>query len=118
MTLPDLDDFSERAYYVIRQIPEGSVATYGQIAFLAGAPRAARAVGTLLRRVIENQQDDVPWARVINAQGRISSKGDMPRAERQRRILQREGVDVSASLKVDLDVHEWQPDHGFWAVAW
>ncbi len=117
MELPELETFSERVYWVVAQVPSGAVASYGQIAHLAGAPRAARAVGTLMRRSKENGHEDVPWQRIINSKGAIAFKGDTLRAEHQVRLLVAEGV-VFDDYSCDMDTFEWSPDHAYWAVEW
>ena len=83
--------FVARVLAIVRAIPEGRVASYGQVATLAGSPRAARAVGGVLKAHVE-PASDVPWQRVINAAGRISFKGDTGRAWLQRSLLEAEGV--------------------------
>lgn len=113
----DLDNFRDRVLWLVRQIPEGKVATYGQVAHLAGAPRAARAVGNVLRGTIGEDIAPLPWQRVINARGAISFKGDLARAELQRRLLRAEGV-VFDDWRCDLDVHEWEPDQDYWHTDW
>ena len=117
MDLPELDTFSERVYWLVGQVPRGSVASYGQIAHLAGAPRAARAVGTLMRRAKENGHEDVPWQRIINGKGGISFKGDTLRAEHQLRLLTEEGVPFE-DYSCDFETYEWSPERSFWEVDW
>lgn len=92
----------ERIFAVIRRIPPGRVATYGQIARLAGRPRAARQIGYALHRC----PPGLPWHRVINAQGRISLPADSTSALTQRRRLTQEGVTFIGS-RVDLAHHGW-----------
>ena len=113
MELPDLHEFSERVYWVVEHVPDGRVVSYGQVAFYAGSYGAARAVGTLLRNSLANGVD-VPWQRVINAQGGISFKGDVDRARRQKLLLEREGITFTNDWKLDLDAHQWEPDTAFW----
>jgi O-6-methylguanine DNA methyltransferase len=100
----------EKIYAAIRRIPKGRVATYGQIAALAGLPRRARMVGQALRATPD--EVDVPWQRVVNAQGTISSRGDsIGWAEGyQRHLLEEEGVVFSKSGRIDLDRFGWDPD--------
>jgi methylated-DNA-protein-cysteine methyltransferase-like protein len=107
------ESFKERVYWIVSQIPSGKVATYGQIATYAGRPRAARAVGNLLRDSLSNGAR-VPWQRVINASGGISSKGDLARAELQRRLLSDEGAIVSRRGHCSLREFRWQPQDPFW----
>ncbi|MEA2602550.1 MAG: methylated-DNA-protein-cysteine methyltransferase related protein [Acidobacteriota bacterium] len=99
----------EAIYATIRRIPLGKVATYGQIAALAGLPRRARLVGAALRETPDGL--DIPWQRVINAGGRVSPRGDLGVAEGyQRHLLEEEGVVFSASGRVDLERFGWDPD--------
>jgi methylated-DNA-protein-cysteine methyltransferase related protein len=90
---------------MVRRVPRGYVVTYGQIATLLGSPRVARQVGYAMAAV--RPGDDVPWHRVINAQGRISHRGDVGRAQRQRELLEAEGVVFDQSERVDLQRHRW-----------
>src|SRR6201994_3404282 len=90
-----------RFYAVIQRIPRGRVATYGQIAALAGLPRRARMVGQALRSTPDGVE--VPWHRVINAQGTISPRGGSGwGGGYQRHLLEEEGVVFSRSGKIDL----------------
>lgn len=95
-------------YAVVRQIPAGHVATYGQVAELANLGRGARLVGYALYRVTHDLA--VPWHRVINAKGEISESpfrhGD---DQLQRHLLEQEGVQFSAAGKVSLATYRWQP---------
>lgn len=109
----ELDEFADRVYWLAQQVPRGRVVSYGQLALYAGSPRAARAVGTLMRRSLANGVE-VPWQRVINASGGISFKGDLARAELQRRLLEDEGVVFAPNGRCDLDEYRWQPDVLFW----
>jgi methylated-DNA-protein-cysteine methyltransferase-like protein len=98
----------EAIYAVVRQIPEGKVATYGQVAELASLPGQARLVGYALYRV---QAPDVPWHRVINAKGEISqSPFRYGSDDAQRSLLEQEGIQFSASGKVSLRDYRWQPE--------
>jgi methylated-DNA-protein-cysteine methyltransferase-like protein len=81
--------------------------TYGQVALLAGAPRAARQVGGVLNRV--RQPDQVPWQRVINAEGMISTYR-IGAGELQRALLEAEGVKFDADGRVDLRLFRWDPE--------
>jgi methylated-DNA-protein-cysteine methyltransferase-like protein len=99
----------DRIYTVVRQIPYGRVATYGQVAQLANMAGKARLVGYALFRV--DVQSDVPWHRVINAKGEISESpfrkgGDYL----QRSLLEAEGVEFNRSGKVNFKQYRWQPD--------
>ncbi len=81
--------FHAAVYAVVRQIPEGCITTYGDVAAVLGTPRVARHVGWALAAL---RVDDVPWHRVVNARGTISFRGDTPRAVLQRQRLEAEGV--------------------------
>lgn len=99
-------DSHRRIYAVVGNIPEGKVATYGQIATLAGLPRQARLVGYALHSCPKN----LPWHRVINAQGRISLPSDATSAMMQRRRLQAEGITFLGG-KIELARYRWEPDN-------
>ena len=109
----DLDDFTDRVYWLARQIPYGRVVTYGQLAMYAGSPRAARAVGSIMKKSVR-EGVEIPWHRVINAQGGISYKGDLGRAELQRRLLEDEGVSFDRRGRCELGEVRWEPDVIFW----
>lgn len=101
-------NFFDRVYAVVRMIPRGQVASYGQIAALLGHPRAARTVGWALNALRDNDIHDVPWQRVINSQGRISiSRADLG-AELQRALLEEEGVEFDYRGHVDLGRFGWE----------
>lgn len=109
----ELDEFSDRVYWIVQQVPPGEVVTYGQVAMLAGSPNAARAVGNLMKRSLR-EYVELPWQRVINASGGISFKGDLARAELQLDLLQAEGVGFDKRRKCDLDAVRWNPDVVLW----
>ncbi len=94
-------------YRVVRRIPAGRVATYGQVAALAGMPGAARQVGWALHALTD--ADDVPWQRVLNARGEISRRGESEIEGLQRSLLEAEGVDFDAAGRVDLRIYGWRP---------
>ncbi len=95
----------ERIYSVVKQIPYGKVASYGQIATLSGYYRQARQVGYALHAV---PSDEIPWHRVINAQGKISLNLEMGGAV-QRKLLENEGVVFSPADVISLKEYQWQP---------
>jgi methylated-DNA-protein-cysteine methyltransferase-like protein len=97
----------QHIYRVVRRIPSGKVATYGQIASLAGIPRQARRVGYALHALPRGS--DVPWQRVINARGQVSERS-MPGLEAmQRAALESEGVVFDSRGRVDLARYQWHP---------
>ena len=98
-------NFYEAVYRVVERIPEGRVMTYGQIAAILGAPRASRAVGYALRVCPKW----LPWQRVINAQGKISARGDVERPDHQRLLLEEEGVHFGLDDTCDLKQLRWEP---------
>ena len=95
-------------YAVVRQIPRGQVATYGQVAALANLAGKARLVGYALYRVVES--DAVPWHRVINAQGRVSESPHRNGSDDlQRVLLEAEGIEFRRNGTIDLSRYRWQP---------
>ncbi|WP_312268741.1 MGMT family protein [Pseudescherichia sp.] len=101
--MADNDSFPQRVWQIVAAIPPGSVTTYGEVARLAGSPRAARQVGGVLRRLPEGST--LPWHRVVNRQGQISLTG--PDLQRQRQALLADGVQVSGSGIIDLARYRW-----------
>ncbi len=96
-----------RIYRVVRRIPRGRVATYGQVAMLAGLPGHARQVGYALHAL--GAGSEVPWHRVINVRGEVSLRS-APGWERvQRQLLEEEGVDFDARGRVALERYRWWP---------
>jgi methylated-DNA-protein-cysteine methyltransferase-like protein len=96
-------------YAVVAQVPKGCVATYGQIAELAGLPRRARLVGYALSALATNNR--LPWHRVVNAKGQVSARGDGGvAAQAQRKRLEREGIRFDANGTISLALYRWQPD--------
>ena len=93
---------------VVRRIPRGRVATYGQVAALAGLPGQARLVGYVLYAAATDGA--LPWHRVINAQGRISARGEGPGASVLQRLrLEQEGIPFDARGRVSLERWGWRP---------
>ena len=96
--------FKDRVLATVRRIPPGRVATYGDVAELAGRPRAARAVGNIMR---DCRRRDVPCHRVIAAGGRSGGYGDSEMLKRS--LLATEGIIVSGLRTRDLDRNLWRP---------
>src|SRR3954470_19697984 len=94
-----------RIHRVVSRIPRGRVATYGQVARLAGLARQARLVGYAMHALPAGTR--VPWQRVVNAKGEISLPGQS--AARQRNLLEAEGVRFDARGRIDLDRFLWRP---------
>lgn len=100
--------YHRRFYAVIARVPRGRVATYGQVAALAGLPRHARMVGQALHALPNGS--DLPWQRVINTRGEVSPRA-MPGWDAfQRHLLEAEGVRFDAAGRVDLNRYLWDPD--------
>lgn len=101
--------FSEKVYKTVKLIPEGKVATYGQIAAMIGNPRSARLVGFALRR-LGLEERDIPWWRVINSTGWISINHGEGGVEKniQRILLMEDGVKVDSEYKIDLTEYLWR----------
>ncbi len=109
--------FSTEVYRFVARVPKGKVVTYGQVAAWLGAPRAARAVGTALRRLPRPLARRVPWQRVINASGGVSFRGDVVRVEEQRWLLEDEGIRFDRG-KIDLATYRWRGPRRWKAPAW
>lgn len=103
-------DRYRQIYRVVACIPRGRVATYGQIAQLAGLPGRARLVGQALAVLTDSA---IPWQRVVNSRGEISPRADGPAAaDLQRRRLEAEGVRFDAAGRIALARHQWWPEFG------
>ena len=99
---------SRRAIYAaVAGIPSGRVATYGQVAALAGLPGQARQVGYALAAIPESLE--LPWHRVINARGQVSARKRTLLHRLQRQLLEGEGIEFQAG-RVDLGRFRWDPD--------
>jgi methylated-DNA-protein-cysteine methyltransferase related protein len=101
-----------RIYEVVRQIPHGRVASYGQVATVVGASVTARQVGDAMAALRDHHpQPPVPWQRVINAQGKVST------GPQQQALLEAEGVLFNAKGHTDLRRFGWQGPDAEWAAA-
>ena len=107
MRIADEPSYRERVYEIVRQIPKGRVMTYGQIAEILGEGYTARTVGYVMHGA---DSENVPWQRVINAQGKCSTgKMTLP-VNLQQSILESEGIKFNASGKCDLNAYFWVPE--------
>ncbi len=95
----------ERIYEVVCQIPKGTVATYGQVAFLAGNPRWARVVGYALHR--NPRPGEIPCHRVVSREGRVAPAFAFGGEHVQRELLEAEGILFEADGHIDLSVYGW-----------
>jgi methylated-DNA-protein-cysteine methyltransferase related protein len=102
-----MESFTERAIDVIRNIPEGKVMTYGQIASLAGSPRGARQVVRILHSM--SKKYHLPWHRVINSKGEIGIRDDESFHE-QVFSLQSEGVEIVSNRFINLEKYKFNPE--------
>jgi methylated-DNA-protein-cysteine methyltransferase-like protein len=109
----------ERIYETIRDIPRGRVASYGQVAEIAGIPRGARQVGWALKHAPAGNA--LPWHRVITASGKIAFEAGSTQYEKQKKLLLREDVAVVAG-RIDMSKYRWEPqlDELLWkpSSAW
>jgi methylated-DNA-protein-cysteine methyltransferase-like protein len=98
----------EKIYAIVKQIPSGKLATYGQIADLAGLYGKARLVGYALFQV--DVTSDIPWQRVVNAKGEISYSPARCGADRlQKNLLEKEGIEFDRRDRIDLNKYRWHP---------
>ena len=109
MTLYDpekIPDFYQQVYQIVSRIPRGKVATYGQIAALAGRPFAARAVGTAMKRTPEYL--NLPCHRVISQSGRLTASCAFGGPGRLRKLLEEEGIGFRENGSVDMKHYRWR----------
>lgn len=104
----------ERVYAIVRVIPAGKVATYGQVASIVGNC-TARMVGYALAALPAGY--DVPWHRVINAQGKVSPRDHSESTALQRQLLEDEGIRFNAAGKVDFRQVRWKGPALDWLLA-
>ena len=98
----------DEVYRVVRRIPDGKVATYGQIAAILGNPRWARAVGYALH--VNPDPEHVHCFKVVNREGRLAPAFAFGGEEIQKLLLERSGVEVRADNSVDLSRYLWIPE--------
>ena len=102
--------FYQQVKKLTKKIPRGRVASYGQIAALISTPRAARIVGWALHTM--DTEHGVPWHRVINSKGYITTTCETHTADVQKHLLEKEGVEVERKDNlwwVDLNLYQWRP---------
>lgn len=105
------DSSYRKIWAVVSKIPRGRVATYGQVARMAGLPSHARLAGYALHALPATSP--VPWHRVVNAKGEVSSRRDGSGHDRlQRVMLEREKVRFDPNGRIDLAAHRWRPADG------
>lgn len=101
-------NFFERVYEVVKCVPRGKVTTYGQVAFLAGSPRAARQVGYALH--VNPDPEGIPCYRVVNRFGGLAPAFAFGGREAQAALLRADGVEVDENFTVDLRKYIWSGD--------
>lgn len=105
--------FKQNVIKSIQMVPYGNVASYGQIAAMAGHPRAARQVGWILNSLEDNTEGskyNLPWWRIVNNQGRISIKGTkFHDANKMKQKLESEGIVVKDDLTFDIELYRFRP---------
>lgn len=108
--LPEI--LKRRVDALVQLVPAGNVSTYGDIAALLGGGIDARTVGYALNAIPKNETATVPWQRVVNAQGGISTKGLL-----QRHLLEGEGVVFAPNNRIDLKQYRWPGPTAAWAAC-
>ena len=97
--------FKDEVIQIVKQIPYGRVTTYGTVAILAGLPRGGRLVGGILH--FNSEELELPWQRVINRHGFISTKCPEHVKALQKALLEQEGIEVSSDFMIDLKKYGW-----------
>ncbi|HEY0607175.1 MAG TPA: MGMT family protein [Herpetosiphonaceae bacterium] len=100
-----------RIYEVVSAVPSGTVSTYGDIATIVGGGIDAWTIGQALNQVPKDREQEIPWQRIINAQGGISTKGLL-----QRKLLEDEGVEFNEQNKIELRRFRWSGPAAEWAA--
>ena len=104
---PSPGDFRSAVLAVVARIPEGRLASYGQVALLAGFPQRPRQVGMVLSGLPETTE--LPWHRVVNQRGYVPSRGRWWGAMEQIGRLRDEGIEVDDQGNLDLEARRWKP---------
>lgn len=102
------DNFFERVYFIVRQIPYGKVTSYGAIAKALGTARSARMVGWAMNA--SHSLEDVPAHRVVNRKGLLTGKLHFDGTNLMQQLLESEGIAVMDNQIVDFEKHFWQPE--------
>lgn len=103
--MAELKNSYEKIYEVVKQIPKGKVATYGQVAALAGNPRWARVVGYALH--VNPDPNIIPCYRVVNREGRLSDAFAFGGVNQQKQLLEADGIEVDDNY-VNLEIYQWR----------
>ncbi len=102
-----MGEYFDKVYEVVKKIPKGKVATYGQIAFLTGKPRGSQRVGFALHA--NRNPEEIPCHRVVNRFGRVATGYKFGGENIQRKILESEGIEFGPDGTIDLDKYLWRP---------
>lgn len=100
--------FKNKVLQIVKLIPKGQVASYGQVALMAGIPKAALQVGYILQ--LHGDKEDIPWWRVINSSGRISIKNPEHAPIEQKQLLEKDGVLVDEKFNINIKKYRFLPD--------
>ena len=103
-----MSKFKRKVIEIVKCVPAGKVVSYGQVALYAGIPSAARQVGWTLNRL--EKEIEVPWWRVVNNQGRISIKNFKYSAHDQKKLLEKEGIQIEDNLTFHIEKYRFIPD--------
>ena len=103
-----MSEFKEKVIEIVKSIPYGAVASYGQVAVMAGVPRAARQVGTILNKF--DGEIEIPWWRVVNNNGRITIKGSTYTPYDQKSMLESEGLEIKEDFTLDIGKYRFIPN--------
>lgn len=101
-----MSEFKLKVLQAVKKVPRGKVASYGQIALMIGVPKAARAVGG----VLHENGDTVPWWRIVNNAGRISTKCLEHTPILQKQLLEKEGLKIKNNLTFNIEKYRYRPD--------
>lgn len=105
---PENENFFERVYQIVRQIPEGKVTSYGAIAKMLGTARSARMVGWAMNAA--HNLEDVPAHRVVNRKGLLTGKHHFEGTNLMQQLLENEGITISDNQIQNLENHFWEPN--------
>lgn len=103
-----IDNFFERVYVIVRQIPYGKVTSYGAIARALGTARSARMVGWAMNA--SHHLEDVPAHRVVNRKGLLTGKLHFDGTNLMQQLLENEGIRVKDNQIMDFETHFWEPE--------
>lgn len=103
-----MESYHERVYDLVLRIPRGRVMTYGSIANLLGAPYDARKIGNIMSATPSGGRS-IPWHRVINSKGGVSTTGQTSPPDLQLRLLEAEGIDFNEKGRCNLKAYLWLP---------